>query len=69
MDNETLQKALELHKEAEKYYEEAIEITDGNILAYLSDPRLIRPLRLAYLNEMKAVKLLLEAIEELEAQG
>lgn len=66
VDNETLQKALEYHETAEEYYKTAEELAGGNVLLGLGDVRLLRPLRQAYLNEMKAVEILQKAIEELE---
>lgn len=69
VDNETLQKALEYHETAEEYYKTAEELAGGNVLVSLADVKLLRPLRQAYLHEMKAVKLLQEAIEELENSG
>lgn len=69
VDNEIFQKVLEFYKEVEKYYEEVIEIIDGNIFVYFSDLRFIRLLCLVYFNEMKVVKLFFEVIEEFEVQG
>lgn len=64
IDNETLQKALRLNQTAQEEYEKALELSGGNILLGLGDPRLLGPLRKAYLNIKKAVEILERAIEE-----
>ncbi|AAL80411.1 pyrolysin [Pyrococcus furiosus DSM 3638] len=68
VDNETLALALSYHEKAKEYYEKALELSEGNIIQYLGDIRLLPPLRQAYINEMKAVKILEKAIEELEGE-
>ncbi|QDA30901.1 pyrolysin [Thermococcus indicus] len=66
VDNETLQQALSHNETAAEYYRTAEEIAGGNMLLNLGDIKLLLPLRQAYLHEMKAVKILQKAIEELE---
>jgi hypothetical protein len=67
VDNETLQEALAYHEKAVENYQKALELSKGAILAHLGDFRLLSPLRNAYVNEMKAVKLLKEAIKKLSS--
>ncbi|WP_148882662.1 S8 family serine peptidase [Thermococcus aciditolerans] len=66
VDNETLQQALSHNETAAEYYKTAEEIAGGNLLINLGDIRLLLPLRQAYLHEMKAVKILQKAVEEIE---
>ncbi|WP_281176026.1 S8 family serine peptidase [Thermococcus celericrescens] len=66
VDNETLQQALSHNETAAEYYKTAEEIAGGNLLLNLGDIRLLLPLRQAYLHEMKAVKILQKAVEEIE---
>ena len=63
VDNETLQKAMELHKMAKENYNKALELSNGCILAHLEDLRLLSLLRNSYINELKAVRILEDAIE------
>ena len=66
VNDTVLQQAKALNETAAQYYQKALDFADGNIFLHLSDPRLIMPLRQAYLHEMKAVKLLQKAIEEIQ---
>ncbi|NJE01651.1 S8 family serine peptidase [Thermococcus sp. JdF3] len=66
VDNETLQEALSYNETAAEYYKTAEEIAGGNLLINLGDIKLLLPLRQAYLHEMKAVKILQKAVEEIE---
>ena len=67
VSNDTLQQALTLNQTAAEYYNSAIKMSDYRIPPYLGDVRLIIPLRNAYLNIRNAIKLLEEAIEEIES--
>ncbi|RLF83689.1 hypothetical protein DRN44_00195 [Thermococci archaeon] len=69
VSNETLQLALQYNETASKYYQKALELSNGNIILHLGDVRILAPLRKAYLNEIKAVEILREALEKLEIQG
>ncbi|WP_246112351.1 CARDB domain-containing protein [Thermococcus aciditolerans] len=60
VDNETLTAALEHRKLAEEYYEKAEEF--GPVLQNLSNPQVLAPLRRAYLEMLKAVRILEEAL-------
>ncbi|NJE62228.1 peptidase C1 [Thermococcus sp. 21S7] len=67
ISNETLAEALKLHNEAAEYYKQVLDlIGSDNVFDHLMDIRILSPLRKAYLAEIKAVKLLKEAIEEAE---
>ncbi|WP_048147146.1 C1 family peptidase [Pyrococcus abyssi] len=68
IDNETLGLALKYHEKAAEYYSKVLELTGGNILYHLRDIRLFAPLRGAYVNEMKAVRILEKAIKELQGE-
>ncbi|WP_240913663.1 CARDB domain-containing protein [Thermococcus sp. JdF3] len=60
VDNETLTAALEHRKLAEEYYEKAEEF--GPVLQNLNNPQILAPLRRAYLEMLKAVRILEEAL-------
>jgi len=62
VDESALQRALALHEEAQGYYQKATELAGGNVLAKLSDYRLLSYLRKAYVAENEAVKILKEAL-------
>ena len=64
IDNQTLSLALKHVEMAKKYYEEASKF--GPILLNLGDPRIIFPLREAYLEMKKAVEILENALKETE---
>ncbi|ALV61901.1 putative secreted peptidase [Thermococcus sp. 2319x1] len=69
VDNKSLQMALILNQTAGEYYKKAQEVVGGNILSgiHTGDPRLLTPLRKAYLTLRDAVLLLQEAINKLES--
>ncbi|RLF87762.1 hypothetical protein DRN43_07055 [Thermococci archaeon] len=68
VNNETLEEALKLNQTAAEYYKTALEFAGGkSILPKLGDPRLLSPLRKAYLSIEEAVEILRTAIEALEA--
>ncbi|QDA30579.1 hypothetical protein FH039_01660 [Thermococcus indicus] len=60
VDNETIKKALEYRELAERWYSQAEAY--GPIILNLANPKVLPPLRNAYLNLMKAVKLLENAL-------
>jgi len=68
VDNETLALALEYHQKAGEYYSKVLELSEGNVIYHLYDIRLLAPLRQAYVNEMKAVRILEKAIKELKGE-
>ncbi|WP_223211929.1 C1 family peptidase [Thermococcus henrietii] len=69
VSNETLKLALQYNETAATYYQKALELSNNNIILHLGDLQLLVPLRKAYLNEVKAVEILKEALEKLESQG
>ena len=69
VDNETLQKAMELHKMAKENYNKALELSGGNILMALGELKMLPFLRTAYLDELKALGILEAAIKELQSNG
>ena len=69
VNSETLQLALQYNETATKYYQKALELSNGNIILHLGDVRILAPLRKAYLNEIKAMEILREALEKLEIHG
>ena len=62
VDNSTLAEALKHAELAEEYYRAALRF--GPIVANLGDPRIILPLRKAYLEMRRAVEILEKALEE-----
>jgi len=67
VSEDVLELALQHHETAAEYYQEVFDIIgEESIITHLGNIRILAPLRKAYLNEMKAVKILKEALEELE---
>ncbi|WP_297503479.1 S8 family serine peptidase [Thermococcus sp.] len=64
-----LEQAKSLNETAAQYYQKALDLAGGNIIIHLGDPSLIMPLRQAYVHELKAVRLLQGAIEDMQKEG